>query len=521
MKFYFEKIQMFKNKANISTNALSKAMGVHRATVWSWENGKKIPSELKIRKLADILNVSVNEISDLKPAYVKSEIDLSEVIDPWIQFADENSKDLFSKFNKYMFMIQEQHKKLQRSTIISRALLSSIESILYIKDINNNYITANSAFRELLSLKSDYDVVGKSDFDFFSTIEAKINHEQDKQVLQTGEAIRNVENYILGSRKKKIGLISKIPILDSKNKMVGLIVNIIDITERVKASKDRKLLEKAINNIEDCIWIAKVSEKNISKMDLLFINKAVEKITAFNREDFYRNPLLWENFIQKKYHKQRIKNRQSNNYPIVSEYKANNAADSNNSEITIREKIFYDKTENIYLGIIEDTTNIRKNKEIRILLEKVLSESHDIVWIREYPPSNKLLYVSKSVHDMYGYSSEIFYKDSDFWYNNCVHPDDKAELLNNRDSSSWLQRKTHRIISKSGNIRWLETSILKTKFFDSKCVAYIERDVTERIKTNECIVNTTKLQMAKALQAKGVSKETILEVSGLMPDEIQ
>jgi transcriptional regulator with XRE-family HTH domain len=389
MEFYFEKFRVFKKKIGISTKVLSKAMGVHRATIWNWENGKKIPSELKVRSLAKILKISVDKISDIEPEYATSELNLSKMLDPWVQFADENSRGVFGKFKDYMLLIQEQYDAFQRSMIVSRALLSSIESILYIKDINNNYVTANRAFKNNLSLTSTYEVSGKNDSDFFNEKEASFNSGQDLNVIRSGKSLKNVEGYIPGSKKKKKGLISKVPIFDSKNKIVGIIVNFIDVTERINASQQRKIIEK------------------------------------------------------------------------------------------------------------------------------VLKESHDIIWIREFPPSNKLLYLSDSVEDVYGYDKKHFIKDANFWYNNCLYDEDRTELLKDRNFTNWSKRKIHRIITKNNDIRWIEASILQITFQDKKCVAYIERDVTERIKERENIQNNTKIQIAEILKTKGIDDGIISEATGL------
>ena len=388
MNFYFKKFRELKKKSGLSTNALCNSMRVHRTTIWNWENGKKVPTELKVRKLAKLLKVSVEEISDLPQEINTSELNLSEVLDPWIQFADENSRDLFNNFKKYMFLIQEQYDIFQRSMIVSRALLSAIETIIYIKDINNNYITVNKAFKENISLESNYDVSGKNDIDFFNEKEAKLNSIQDLEIIRSGKSLKNVECYFPGSKRKKKGLISKVPIFDSENKIIGIIANFNDITDRINASQQRKIIEK------------------------------------------------------------------------------------------------------------------------------VLKESHDIIWIREFPPSNKLLYLSDSVEDLYGYEKKLFMDDTNFWYNNCLYDKERIELLRDRDLVKWEKRKIHRVITRKKEIRWIETSILQIAFFNKKCVAYIERDVTERVKEREVIANRTKSKIAAALKTKGVSQTIISETTG-------
>ena len=516
MIFYHEKFKEIKNRKKVSTNTLSEIMGVHRVTIWNWEKGKKIPTELKIRKLADILDTSINEISDLEPEHGKSDLELSEVIKPWLKFADKDNKEVFGKFNKYMAIIQEQYKKLQKSTVIARALLSSIESLLYIKDKHNKYITANRAFRNTLSLTEQYDIEGKSDIDFFSKKEAIENTAEDNEIIKSGNSIRNVECYIPGTRKKRVGLVSKVPIFDPDKKIIGIIVNYIDVTDRIKASHQRKLLEKAINSIEDCIWIAKKSENATGKIDFLFVNDAIKNgIINTDKNAFNKNNTSCKYEILDKFNIHGLISQKLTDFPKTSEFKDSYSK----AEITLREKIFYDERENIFLGIVEDITKNKKNREVRILLEKVLGQSHDIVWIRESPPSNKLLYVSQSVIEMYGYPSEVYYRDTDFWYINCVHPDDRDKLLEYRDSKSWPGRKVHKILTKDKEVRWIETSILKSKFLDKQCVAYIERDVTERIKAEEQLIENRNRNIAEALLAKGVDKNIIAEVTGIGKDK--
>lgn len=517
MIFYHDKFKVIKKKKKISSNTLSEIMGVHRVTIWNWEKGKKIPTELKVRKLADILDVPINEISDLKPEYAKSELELSDMIEPWLKFADEDNREVFGKFNKYIAMIQAQYKKLQKSTVISRALLSSIESILYIKDKHNKYITANRAFMDTLSLTGQYDVEGKTDMDFFSHKEAKANADEENEILQSGTSIRNVECYIPGTRKKRVGLASKVPIFDPDKKIIGIIVNIIDVTDRIKASQQRKLLEKAINSIEDCIWIAKKNEDGIGKLNLLFINDAAKKQIGNSGESYFnKNSSTVKSQILNKYKIHNLIKDNLKEFPKTVEFKDS----SEQNEISIREKVFYDEEEKIFLGIVEDITKNRENREVRNLLEKILGQSHDIVWIRESPPSNKLLYVSQSVIEMYGFNSEIYYTDTDFWYNNCVHPDDKDKLLEYRSSKSWPSREVHKILTKDKEIRWLETSILKSRFLDKQCVTYIERDVTERIKEEKRLIEQNKKDIAKALRSKGVDKKIIIEVTGITEIEL-
>jgi len=80
MRFYREKFKEFKKSLKWTSIELAKAAGLSRHSVAKWENGQRIPSEKAIRRLADILKVNVNEISDLPEARPISKKNLTDII---------------------------------------------------------------------------------------------------------------------------------------------------------------------------------------------------------------------------------------------------------------------------------------------------------------------------------------------------------------------------------------------------------------------------------------------------------
>lgn len=134
-----------------------------------------------------------------------------------------------------------------KTLLFMDAFLSSTDCTIYIKDINNKYLLVNEEFKKSLKLKHDYNPANKTDFDFFSTLEAQVNYEHDKQVIQTGKAITKIKSFIPGTRKRKHGLISKYPVLDSANKIKGLLCLMIDITDEIKNTNTYKNVKQVTN----------------------------------------------------------------------------------------------------------------------------------------------------------------------------------------------------------------------------------------------------------------------------------
>ena len=57
---YYENFEELCNKNNVKPNAVSKATGIHTATLTSWKQGKYTPKQDKLQLIADYFNVSVD-----------------------------------------------------------------------------------------------------------------------------------------------------------------------------------------------------------------------------------------------------------------------------------------------------------------------------------------------------------------------------------------------------------------------------------------------------------------------------
>ncbi|HBM16772.1 MAG TPA: hypothetical protein DD381_10580 [Lentisphaeria bacterium] len=240
MKLYVEKLKACRKKKKTTSEELAVKMGITRSTLSLWENSKIVPSEFKIRMLAKILDVPINEISDLPPEKHLSETNLEPLRSSIKSLLEENKNESLNETHKLCSKIMFMHKELSDAKLIIKAMVSSLPLPLYIKGPNLRYLAANEAFLKNLSLNKNYDVIEKTDSDFFPVNEAKINEEMDKDVLSSGKSIMNKECFIPCSRKTKQGIISKIPILDSEGKTEGILCYYIDITERKLAEKLRE-----------------------------------------------------------------------------------------------------------------------------------------------------------------------------------------------------------------------------------------------------------------------------------------
>ncbi len=264
MEFYKEKFIEIRKKSGLKVTAIIDKIEIRRSTLWNWEKGKTVPSETAVRELADFLGVKVSEISDLPDFNKETDNQFFKADFSWHDFNSGNiGNELIIQQEKALNKMRSINYELNQVWNIVQGMMHAIQAVIYIKDANNKYITVNNAFKNNLSLFKNYNAHGKTDYDFFSVSEAKANEAQDMEVLQTGKDIKNIEGYIIGTRKKKWGIASKHLIKNNDGKTSGLVAIILDTTENRKLNEIRDLLENAINHSTDAFTIRKLKNKQI------------------------------------------------------------------------------------------------------------------------------------------------------------------------------------------------------------------------------------------------------------------
>lgn len=156
-------------------------------------------------------------------------------------FNDENKCELILIVGKNRTeLTAKQLENLQLQNVVKYA-----PGFFYWKDCNSVYQGCNDEFARLAGLESIDQVKGKTDFDLIWKERAELYVEIDKLVLETGEARLNHEEKITISSNKTITAITnKVPLLDDKNNIIGILGITTDITD-LKEAKEKA---EAANN---------------------------------------------------------------------------------------------------------------------------------------------------------------------------------------------------------------------------------------------------------------------------------
>jgi PAS domain-containing protein len=279
MKFYHEKLLFYRKKSGLLAKAVCKKMGIGKTTLWSWENGKTIPAEAQIHKIAQLFNINITEISDLSAG---NNISDQNLVRTDFDYIGENVKGLITKQNYFFDKIGAVNSELSMYAIAAQTLFKNLKIMFYIKGADSKYLIVNDFYKEIYALPDNYSIKGKSDIDILSRKDAVFNSKEDNQVLTTGVPVLNREDYIPGTKKRKWGIISKYPIHDFNGEVFGVLCAIVDITQRKKDEIVRELIEKKVYSMEDGFAVINTTSNNY-----LYMNKFIEKVYGYSLEQFY------------------------------------------------------------------------------------------------------------------------------------------------------------------------------------------------------------------------------------------
>jgi PAS domain S-box-containing protein len=150
--------------------------------------------------------------------------------------------------------ITEQKKAeeaLRHERNLLRTLIDNLPDLIYVKDTECRKTIANLTDVHFMDQRSEEDVLGKTDFDFYPKEVAETFYADDRLVIETGQPVFNREEYALDKNEQKRWLLTaKLPLRDEKGQIIGLVGIGRDITERKKAEAER---ERLISELKEAL----------------------------------------------------------------------------------------------------------------------------------------------------------------------------------------------------------------------------------------------------------------------------
>jgi PAS domain S-box-containing protein len=132
-----------------------------------------------------------------------------------------------------------------------RTLIDNLPDAVFVKDVESKKIIVNPVELRYLGAKSEAEVLGKTDLDFYLADIAKASIAEDKSIMESGVPIIGREGDYIDNQGNKLYVAqSNIPLRDEHGTIVGLVGVTHDITKQKKGETER---EKLITQLQDAL----------------------------------------------------------------------------------------------------------------------------------------------------------------------------------------------------------------------------------------------------------------------------
>jgi phosphoserine phosphatase RsbU/P len=156
---------------------------------------------------------------------------------PW---RDDNGKIIGTfGLTRDVTATKEAEEKLTEERNLLRTIIDHLPSRLYVKDKSFRYVLNNKSHLAMLGAKTQEDALGQTTLDFFPGERGQQALSDDRQVLERGVPILNQEKSDFGPEGDvHWSLVTKVPLRDIRNELIGLVGISHDITRRKKAEEE-------------------------------------------------------------------------------------------------------------------------------------------------------------------------------------------------------------------------------------------------------------------------------------------
>ncbi|NOU46622.1 MAG: PAS domain-containing sensor histidine kinase [Bacteroidales bacterium] len=135
-------------------------------------------------------------------------------------------------------------RELQFERNLMEALMANIPDTIYFKDKKSRFLRINQSQARALGVEKPEDAIGKTDLDFFNSELAVKSFEDERKIFYEGDSLINSQEHIKTANGWRWFTATKVPMVDSTGKIIGLAGVSRDIT-------DIKNLENALLEREE------------------------------------------------------------------------------------------------------------------------------------------------------------------------------------------------------------------------------------------------------------------------------
>lgn len=144
-----------------------------------------------------------------------------------------------------------EHKRIEEILSHERdllhTLLDNIPDTIYFKDEKSRFTRVNKAQAHVLGIDDPESAIGKTDGDFFDEKHAHASYADEQKIINSKQSlVDKIERLKMSDGEYHWVTATKVPIINKKNRVIGLVGISRDITERKHAEEKQNQLLKEI-----------------------------------------------------------------------------------------------------------------------------------------------------------------------------------------------------------------------------------------------------------------------------------
>ncbi|MFW5777933.1 MAG: PAS domain S-box protein [Bacteroidota bacterium] len=385
---------------------------------------------------------------------------------------------------------KEIENRLLNERKLLRTIIDNLPVNIYSKDKKLRKTLANKQELKHLGAKSETEIIGKTDHQLLPPEYAESAEKEDMQVVKEKKSIINK---ITSIGENQWALISKIPLLNHKGEIEGLVGISLDITGQKAMEEQLSIFKTLIDHTSDAVQI--LTEKG----KLIYCNQKATLLLGVEVKPG-KDVFLWdydEAYPNEKKWKKRITELKKADFISFERDKINRET----GEIIPLEttaKYIKIKGEGFVIGQSRDISDRIKAKQdledSENKLRQITENMNEVVWLRN-KENNQILYVNPAYEKVWEQKTESLYKNPQAFLDNIYEPDKKKVLETFRNYKSTKDFAIEYRIQTPGNkIKWVQASHFPIKDNKGKIIRHtgVASDITEKKKFEAEIIGKEK-----------------------------
>lgn len=174
--------------------------------------------------------------------------------------------------------LNEVRRDIEKDHLMLRATADISPDLIFFKDLESRFLGCNKQFEKFIG-QPEHKIIGKKDEHFFALEQAVMCQKQDQDVMLNNETYSGDEYLTYVDGERHFIDMQKVPLLDEKGDVHGLIAIGRDITAQFRLQKRFKVANAVFENSQDNIIVTSQTGEIIS------VNRAACELTGYLKKE--------------------------------------------------------------------------------------------------------------------------------------------------------------------------------------------------------------------------------------------